>query len=389
MSLNDILDDLQQRPDDGEEGEMLREEAGNVLLRAQSHPGSISDATIIMLIEKLWEYDPVAPLSVNSFGTQIESLMKRLSFTGQKFHESDGAELKRAWTSFLNESNSSLGWPVNIGMAEWYEDTGMVLHAIALYEHLYTEVRGRRHDEHKDEWGNWLLTLLQLCRQQGLHSRARHLCEVMEDYHDDGVVSAELYADVILFQKDLKYRDLAGAFQEDRRLAQERLTIEHRYLLDLLHTRSRALVIDAELWSADYWRCLEPGLSPLNWSRAVEWEFHNKVYKRHQAHLSRIPTFHAPATGNTCSLGQIEFLLNNLNGSIGGHMFLAGLEGGAFLGSAEGRQPLQKMREHRGAIAHVRNTSYAAGQCQEYLAAIRYSGWIFKFLAAMQPRSGR
>lgn len=110
-------------------------------------------------------------------------MIERLSFTRDRLK----ANLKTAWTSFLERSDIYFPWPLNLNMAMWYDDRGMVSHAIAVYEHLYSCIRrGELHQECESAFESWLVNLLYLCRQRNLPQRARHLCEVIEGRGDGG-----------------------------------------------------------------------------------------------------------------------------------------------------------------------------------------------------------
>lgn len=271
-------------------------------------------------------------------------------------------------------------------MAEWYVDHEMVGHAIAVYEHLYSEIRGRLRDECSEDIGPWLMGLLYLCRDKGLYSRARHLCEAIEDYHNDRVVSDDSFIEIALFRTDLKYRELRGTFQEDRRLARERLAMEHRELLEGLHPTTKTLVLDAELWSDDHWRSLEPGLAPLYWSKAVESEFHRKVYQPKRCQLESMLGARAPRHGQTCGLGHMIELIGSASSNPGVGFLLAQLRDPELVRSAT--SVLRTIKRHRDDVAHVRAEKvYSVAQCEEFLRVVRGYSWVFKFLESIQPRS--
>jgi hypothetical protein len=375
-----MSDDPEERRREEVDCRRLLEELRSAAARPSEGPDAPTDKELLNLIDGL--FHTCGDFTVTPFREEFDPLIERLSFTGRNLDATDAPDRKRTWTCFLDGSGVDLGWPLNLGMAQWYEDRGMVSHAIAVYEHLYSELRGRLSDECADSLEGWLMTLLHLCKQQGLYPRARHLCEVLEDYHNDGVVSAEVYAEVILLQRDLKYRELPGTFNEDLRTARDKLTADHRRLF---HPRTKELIAEAEVWSTEPWRSLEPGLAPLQLALAVEWEFHNKVYKRHERELLKFPDFNGPSRGQTCGLGQMIFLIRHFGSNVGGMIVLARLRGKEFLATADGWGPLEKMREHRAAIAHVREKPYTPDQCRDFLAVVRDSGWVYKFLEAIQP----
>jgi hypothetical protein len=250
---------------------------------------------------------------ITPFGDAYTPFLERLSFTKQSLDGTGTADLKRAWSRFLSESfESETSWefPCNEGIAGWYQAHGKPLQAIAVYEHLLTQIRLGELSEYKELFQDWLLQLFDLCISHGLTARARHVGELIGDFHDDGVVDINIYAEVLRRQGMLLYKEIGDRIDEDRKSCELQLNNEHAGLVSKLEPLTRALVVDAQVWSHPRLRKIDPSATPLRWVLAVESEFHHKVYVPHQKTIERaLEKSHGP---RSCSIGQIVFLIREL-----------------------------------------------------------------------------
>ena len=178
--------------------------------RPQSGPEAPTDEELLNLIGKGFDLFCEIP-----FGNDYDHLIKRLSFTHSTLEADDAGKLKTAWTMFLKEADIAFDELIlSEGVAGWYEECEMYAHAIAVYEHLYTLVRrgelGRDHfDQRLDSserslleiWLGSLVSLYYYRLKQP--ERARHFCELIEDYADDGYVSPVGSAEAISWRDEL------------------------------------------------------------------------------------------------------------------------------------------------------------------------------------------
>lgn len=390
MDIREILTGIQDDP----EGQRRQEADCQRLIgklistvgRLREGPDAPTDRELLNLVDGL--FHACEDFTVTPFRKEFDPLIERLSFTNERLDEADDAMLKTAWTEFIERENGDFTWPLNEGMADWYTDRGMVSHAIAVYEHLYSCVRrGELHQECSDNFEPWLVNLLNLCRQRNLPQRARHLCEVIEDFYNDGYVSLVSYAEALSLLPELTHAGIRQTIESDRTSTKRRLLSEHGALLDQLHHLTKKLVVEAELWSDAHWREVEPPAAPLRWALALESEFHHKVFIPYRRELGTVLGDRAPRPQQTCGLSQMIELVEKAGSNVGVKIVLETLHGGERLASGGTLNRLKTIRDHRNAIAHVRTgKAYTAGQCSEFLRTIGEYGWVFEFLTAIQPK---
>lgn len=322
------------------------------------------------------------------FDERYDPYIYSLSFTCTMLDDADIEELKTAWSKFLIQAfdcETSWEWPVNLAMAQWYQSKGMLAHAIAVYEHLYTEIRGGELREYQDVFQECLTSLFQVCEERGMISRARHVAELIGDYYQDGLIDAATYAEVLAIQGALKYREMGRIINEDRDIAKQRLFNEHGSLLNGLHPPTVKLIIEAEVWSHFRVLGLDPSAAPLCWTLAIEAEFHSKVFRPYRQILEN--AFDTPPKKHqSCSIGQILHLIGNYESKP--FMRSEYIRSGAptdFI-SEENRNITKIINEHREQFAHITQKGiYTSNRCKEFLRIVRDSGWIFRFLKSLQP----
>ena len=145
--------------------------------------------------------------------------------------------------------------------------------------------------------------------------------------------------------------------------------------------------MEAELWSSDHWRNIEPSAAPLRWALAIESEFHDKVFKPHRKHIQSALGAHAPRSGRACGIGQIAEVSEKAgSNNIGLKIMFAKIRGGDSLASSDTLAKLRIVCDHRNKIAHIREKegrAYTVEQCHDFLREIRNMGWVFEFLEAL------
>ncbi len=395
MPLNDILAIIPPDP----EWEQRRVEARRrcleqvqlVCSRLQVAPNSVTDRELLDCIDYLFH----EVYSTTPFEEDYDQLIDALSFTKRPLEEVQSGELRRAWTNFLEDNGLSLGWPLHEGFVQWYGSAEMPLHEIAVLEHLLTMHRQGELAPGESDLEGWLLSLFQLCDRQNLAPRARHVAELIGDYHEDGFVSLSGYAEVLAHQGTLCYREFGQAIEADRGEVERRLRSDYGPLFQNLHETTRSLVIDAELWSKANLRDIEPAAGPLRWAKAVEAEFNAKVFQPNRDKLELALQEGRPAQRSqrapSCGIGEIGFLIriSGRDGRTGATIRTAfeRLVGGHELQTCRDLAIPWILLEHRNQIAHAQDRgSYTPTLCTEFLRSVRESGWVFRFLEAIQPR---
>jgi hypothetical protein len=208
-------------------------------------------------------------------------------------------------------------------------------------------------------------------------------------------VSLSGYAEILSQQSGLRYREFGQAIEEDRVEVERRLRSDYVPLFQNLHATTRSLVIDAELWSKANLRDIEPAAGPLRWAKAIEAEFNAKVFQPNRDKLELALQEGRPAQrsqrAQSCSIGEIGFLIrisdrdDRTRATI--RTVFERLLGGHELHTDRNLAIPWILLDHRNQIAHVTNRGlYARVNCDEFLRVVRESGWVFRFLKAIQPR---
>ncbi|RMH30832.1 MAG: hypothetical protein D6690_18045 [Nitrospirae bacterium] len=378
--LQQFLEQFRVDPEEEQKTQELYNRIQQISRGSPETPDAPSDRELLVLISRLFSMEGSTP-----FSKQYDPLIERLSFTNQDLNALDADGLKTAWRSFLKENEwDSFIAPEHLGMAEWYESHSMTSHAIAVYEYLYLRSFVEMNDDMPRDFCD-ISTLLMLCKERKLLHRARYFCEVIEDlYLADKIVSLEDYADAVLIKKVVNSYAILETLDSDKRSITDRLNLEKGKLLHVLHPRTQSLVIDATVWSSEPWRKLEPATAILYWAKAIEAEFRFKVYEPNQRHINQYQTFEGPPKGKNCTLGQISKLLYP-SSNLGLKTVFARLQDAAWIISQEARNPLETLQKHRNQSAHAGSSSYTPRESQRCLREIYESGWIWRFLQALQP----
>ena len=365
----------------------------DIISRPQSGPMAPTDGELLNLMSKGFE-DLFGEIP---FGNDYDHLIERLSFTHWKLESDDAGKLKTAWTRFLNEVDIAFDeLPLSEGVAGWYGEREMHAHAIAVYEHLYTLVRrGELRRDHFDQRLDsnerslleiWLVGLVSLYYYRLKQpERARHFCELIEDYYNDGYVSRVGSTKAISWKNELSRAAMNPRFQADLDLARDRL--KHEFdRFDDLHNMTKEFVVGAELWSNNHWININPWIIPLRWAQAIESEFHHKVFmpNRHQ-----IKDLLVDDKLRECTLGQIMKVLKKEVSDVGLlSEILATMRNSEFLASQDTLDKLDVVRIDRNRVAHgSKKKTYTLENGHDFLREIRETNWAFDFLDALQPKN--
>lgn len=382
--MNDETKDALQRiADDIEAGR--KERIQRLEVKFRDRPGSLTDRDRLEWIAQMVR-NPEIPSA-----QYFEILVNSLSFTQTSLAND---ELRRAWSDFVKQQlgrSSSLDeseWTARCDrvMAHCFEHSEKTAQATSVYEHILAEIIRGNPDYH-EEAEPCLLKLFNFYNSLGITPRTRELATLIGMWSDEGLIDPESYFDVLKQQTRIFYKELGELVERDRILAKERLKIESGDTFDSLHPSTRNLVIDAELWSDDRMRNLEPTAGPRRWALAVEAEFHHKVYEPHRNEL-------ASALGRfpkTCGPRDISDLIkHSSSGLLAGRVISRVFErllGRGALASVANLDALEVICEHRKQIAHHDTTlgSYTFERCNAFMREIRESEWVFTFLSSLQP----
>lgn len=352
--------------------------------RLQNDSETVTDVQILEHIQELFECRGTEPDD-----EEYDPLISSLSFTKADLQRCDTHELKQAWTGFLKRAfgfETSWEWPCSFGLAQWYLFHDKLSHAIAVYEHLYTQIRRMELAEYEDTYERCLLKLLDLCVEERLTERARHVAELIGDYRDDGLISLDAYADVLLKKDALRYREMGEVIERDREEAKKSLCREIGPLFAGFHDTTRKHVIEAELWSQGQLKGIDPIAAPLHWALAIESEFHHKLYSPNEEALGKLLGDLRPKPGRACGVGQISKLIE-VSGSSPIKKAIVETKISAWrnlISVPDLLKRLKQISKDRNQIAHVASEGpYTKENSVEFVKHVRNSGWIFRFLSSL------
>jgi hypothetical protein len=392
---NNLRDALPKaRRENEDEKREVEEHFDHLKTRLRNDSGSVTDVEILEQIQELFWHRGTEPYDEN-----YDPLIQCLSFTRDELHTHDSETLKRAWTDFLRRAfghETTWEWPCSFGLARWYQFHDKPTHAIAVYEHIYRQIRKMELVEYEDTYEQCLLQLLKVCMEKGLVPRARHVAALMEDYYGDGLIGPSTFANVLAIQSALKYREFGEVIEQDRHEAEKSLRRDLGPLFKVLHDTTRSLIIDAEMWSNIRLRRLEPTAGPRRWALAIESGFHYKVFQPNRQKLEpALGPGHSERRlmpGQSCSVGQIARLIKALKKSmtLGEKCPLevfAKLRWGPDFWDEITPELLQVLVDARHQMSHMTERGlYTGERCDKFIRVIRDSGWVFRFLDAVQPK---
>lgn len=394
-SFEKFINDPERKREERRKKDEWEGQCRDIESRPRSGPEVPTDRELLNLIGK--GFDLICEIP---FGSDYDHLIERLSFTDRELRVDDTGKLKTAWTKFLNKADTEFDeLTLSEGVAGWCEEREMHAHAIAVYEHLYTLVRrGKLGPDHFDQrldsserslleiWLGSLVSLYYYRLKQP--DRARHFCELIDDYSDDGYVSPVGSAEAISWKDELSRAAINPRFQVDLDAAQNRLRHEWGSLFDDLHNRTKKFVVGAELWSDKHWIKINPRSVPLRWALSIESEFHYQVFQPNRHQIEKLLGEDAPRRNQICGLGQIISVLEKAGANVGLGCILATMRDSTFLTSRDTLAKLNVVRNDRNRVAHASEREvYTLAECLDFVEKIRKTKWIFKFLDALQPKN--
>ena len=390
MPMYDELREALRRVHDEQEGKR-RERIGHLEERFRECPESLTDRDRLEWIAQM-----VCNPEIES-AQHFETLVTSLSFTKDTI---DPDNLKRAWKDFLTSETSRDSatsveeWNVacDLVMARYFERLGKTAQSISVYEHILSEVIGGD-PNYRDGAEDCLFKLFEHYVKGESGRRAREILTLIRTYNENDLVSDERYYAVLPQETELFYRELGEAVDRDRCLVEERLRLEFGDTFEKLHAITKSHIVDAELWSDDRMRNLEPSAGPRRWVLAVESEFHHKVFQPNRVVLERALQGNRPESllrpEQSCSIGQIALLVKKAGSGRPAYALIT-----AVFRKLRGRQKFadaqldipEVVPTHRARFAHVtEGGTYTQEECNDFMKKVRDSEWVYQFLLALQP----
>ena len=227
MELGDILSDLPEDPEEQKRKHKLLEELNALRDRLASNRSNVSDAEILDGIRKQFDLSPSS-----DFLTEAPWLIQALSFTSSDI---PAMEAPRAWRKFQKHSVSLEPlfldeYPILDAMAYWYvehredgiyDEPHMVVHALALYEYLAQQVKGREaEEEYTDLFSGVGMQLLYLYHRLKNKERANFYAQLLEMEYLAGRLDSEDFFSVQEMVAEMQRMD-------------QREQLEHQHILKL------------------------------------------------------------------------------------------------------------------------------------------------------------
>lgn len=272
---------------------------------------TMTDSELLEELEGQFEEPGNVPFSLEE-----GALIAKLSFTIRSLTRET---FRDAWTGFLAEIGlDTLGWPVHFGIALWYEDHEMLLHAAAVFEHLHRDVR-RGYDRIEEVAGyqaDYLPEMLKLYAEMSNRERVGQLFGRLEELYEDGHIAVSEYSDGLLAaigtvkegsstaEHSLLHSakrticDLLEGLDSARRekealkaevdvgvrlkdvcaKAGKDLSARHAVSFPMFCLQTQQFLIEAASWSTTPFRNINPCWPPILYQKAIEYEFNEKVW---------------------------------------------------------------------------------------------------------------
>ena len=271
----------------------------------------MTESELLNELERQFEEQGTVPFSLEE-GT----LIAKLSFTTRSLTIET---FRDAWTAFLVEIGlDTLGWPVHFGIALWYQDHEMLLHAAAVFEHLHRDVR-RGYDRIEEVAGyqaDYLPEMLKLYTEMSDRERVGQLFGRLEELYEDGHIAVSEYSDgllaaigtaeegsstaelsLLLSAKrticDLRERldaerrekealrgevDVGVRFKDVCAKAEKDLSARHAISFPMFSSQTQQFLIEAASWSTTPFRNINPCWPPILYQKSIEYEFNERVW---------------------------------------------------------------------------------------------------------------
>jgi hypothetical protein len=272
----------------------------------------MTDVELLEDLQRQFEESGAVPFSLEE-----GALITKLSFTTRSFTIET---FRDAWAAFLVEIGlDTLGWPVHFGIARWYWDHEMLLHAAAVFEHLHRDVR-RGYDRTEEVAGyqaDYFPEMLKLYAEMSDRERVSQLFGRLEELYEDGHLALSEYSDGLLAaigtveegsstaehslldsakrticdllerldsegreKEALKTEVDAGVrFKDVCAKAEKDLRARYAAPFTTFFPPTQQFLIEAASWNTKPFRNINPCWSPILYQKAIEYEFNERVWK--------------------------------------------------------------------------------------------------------------
>lgn len=272
----------------------------------------MTDVELLVDLQRQFEESGNIPFSIEE-----GALIEKLSFTARSLTIET---FRDARTRFLAEIGlDTLGWPVHFGIARWYEDHEMLLHAAAVFEHLHRDVR-RGYDRIEEVAGyqaDYLPEMLKLYAEMSDRERVGQLFGRLEELYEDGHIAVSEYSDGLLAaigtveessstaehslldsakrticdllerldserreKEALKAEVDAGVrFKDVCAKAEKDLKARYAAPFPTFFSPTQQFLIEAASWNTKPFRNINPCWSPILYQKAIEYEFNERVWR--------------------------------------------------------------------------------------------------------------
>lgn len=251
------------------------------------------------------------------FSIEEGALIAKLSFTSYSLTRET---FREAWNGFLQEIGlEKVGWPVHFGIALWYVDHEMLLHAAAVFEHLHRDVR-RGYDRTEEVAGyqaDYFPAMLKLYTEMFDRERVSQLFGRLEELYEDGHLALSEYSDGLLAaigtveegssttEHSLLHSakrticDLLERLDSERRekealraevdagvrfkdvcaKAEKDLRARYAASFPIFCPPTQHFLIEAASWNTKPFRNINPCWTPILYQKALEYEFNERVWE--------------------------------------------------------------------------------------------------------------
>ncbi|HSE57928.1 MAG TPA: hypothetical protein VLA99_04425 [Nitrospiraceae bacterium] len=377
----------------------------------------MTDAELLEELERQSEEKGIVP-----FSEQEGSIVAKLSFTSRSLSREI---FREAWSGFLAEIGlEALGWLVHFGVAVWYWEQEMRLHAASVFEHIHRDVR-RGYDQIEEVayyQAHYLPGMLQLYAELSDSERVKQLFGRLQELYEDGHISVSEYTDGLIVTAETTgehgsadehsllrsatrtIRELRERLDTERR-EKEALKVEadagvrfkdvcarsnrelrtrHDDLFATFYPLTQQFLVEDTVLASKPFRDIGPAWSPIMYQKAIEHEFNERVWIPFRKVITTLPsefqserltinrikrliTAHEPLVRALCE--EVHRRL---------HLTLR-------LSSAL-KKTLQSLVDHSTRARHGDRKPYTVADLDECLEAISGGRAVLEIIAVFHPR---
>lgn len=374
----------------------------------------MTDAEKLEELERHFEAEGEVPFSAEA-GTLVASL----SFASRPLKRET---CKDAWTKFLEEvGDENHGWPVHFGIAVWYQDHEMQLHAAAVFEHLHRVVR-RGYDqagEVADYQANYLPWMLQLYAELPDRERVSQLFSRLEELYEDGHLAISEYwdgllavigavegrrsADSLLHSATRTICDLRERLDAERRekealkaeagtgvrfvdacaRAEKKFRTKYPDTFPTFYPRTQQFLSESSAWTSKPFRDIGPTWSPILFQKAIEYEFNERIWTPFRGTSAILP---GEFRFERLTINQIKRLLLSREPVVQGLREAVGKRLKLTLKlSPELENALRKLVDHSTRARHGDRKPYRVADLEDCLGAILEGDTVVQVIRLFHP----